>query len=83
MAPSFFSWLGNGTSRRGLPVAVRGGPWPCCDGVTSVVAAFDEDVDDIYADGPARMQRSEVAGLARNDGSVAGGNMIYMEMAYL
>jgi len=48
-----------------------------------VVAAFDEDVDDIYADGPARMQRSEVAGLARNDRSVASGNMICMEMAYL
>lgn len=30
ITPSFFSWLGRGTSLRGLPVTLRGGPWPSC-----------------------------------------------------
>lgn len=63
MAPSFFSWLGNGTSLRGLPVTLSGGPRASCDGVTSVVADFD-DVDEMNAEGPARKGRRAVVGLA-------------------
>ena len=62
MAPSFFSWLGRGTSRLGLPVAVRGGPWASCDLVTAVAGLAD--VEEMYAAGPRRERRSEVAGLA-------------------
>ena len=63
IAPSFFSWLGNGTSLRGLPVAVSGGPSAFCDGVTCVVADLD-DVEEMNAVGPARKGRRAVMGLA-------------------
>ena len=41
MAPSFFSWLGSGTSRRGFPVTLSGGPRASCEGVIAV-AGFDD-----------------------------------------
>lgn len=62
MAPSFFSWLGNGTSLRGLPVTLSGGPCASRDGVTSVVEDLD-DVEEMNADGPARKGRRAVVGL--------------------
>ena len=62
MAPSFFSWLGRGTSRRGLPVAVRGGPGISFDLCISV-AGF-EDVEEMNAEGPARSGRRIDEGLA-------------------
>ena len=62
MAPSFFSWLGRGTSRLGLPVAVRGGPWASCDLVIAVAGL--DDVEEMEAAGPSRERRSEVGGLA-------------------
>lgn len=71
MAPSFFSWLGKGTSRRGLPVTLSGGPRASCDGVTSVVADL-VDVDEMKADVPLRNGISAEEGLAIR--SVKGGN---------
>lgn len=62
ITPSFFSWLGRGTSRRGLPVAVRGGPCASCDLVTAVAGL--EDVEEMYAAGARREARSEVVGFA-------------------
>lgn len=74
IAPSFFSWLGRGTSLRGLPVTLSGGPSAFWDGVTCVVAAFD-DVEEMNADGPARKARRAVVGLAMHVcWSVTGGN---------
>lgn len=48
ITPSFFSWLGNRTSRLGLPVTLRGGPSTLCDLWISVDDLAGED--DIYAD---------------------------------
>lgn len=62
IAPFFSSWLGNGTSRRGLPVTLSGGPSPSRDGVRAV-AGFGVD-EDMKAEGPARSGRSAVDGLA-------------------
>ena len=61
MAPSFFSWLGNGTSRRALPVEVSGGPSGCagCRAVADLVAE-----EEMKAEEPARSGRSAVEGLA-------------------
>ena len=70
MAPSFFSWLGNGTSRRGFPVMLRGGPSTSRDRCISVADLVDEE--DMKADGPARKGRRAVDGLARALLSVAG-----------
>lgn len=64
-------------------MAVSGGPWPCCDGVTSAVVADFDDVEEINADGPARKQRREVAGLAKCSVSVGGGDMRCMKVADL
>ena len=63
MAPSFFSWLGKGTSLRGLPVTLSGGPCASRDGVTSVVVDLDA-VEDINADGVGRKAKLADAGLA-------------------
>lgn len=72
MAPSFFSWLGSGTSRRGLP-ETRGGPSAWVEGVTSVACDFDEE-DDMHAIGPARNGKRADVGLAERNGLlVAGG----------
>ena len=82
IAPSFFSWLGNGTSRRGLPVTLSGGPCASCAGVTSV--ADFEDVDEIKADGPARKGRRAAVGLAgREDKLDTGGNVGSRKASYL
>ncbi len=62
IAPFFSSWLGSGTSRRGLPVTLSGGPSPSRDGVRAV-AGFGGD-EDMKAEGPARSGRSAVDGLA-------------------
>ena len=70
MTPSFFSWLGSGTSRRGLPVTLSGGPSFDC--VCSAVALFDDE-DDMKAAGPAaRKGTREVEGLAFNGLVVCG-----------
>ena len=71
MAPSFFSWLGKGTSRLGLPVAVSGGPWTSCDFWISVAGLAD--VVEINAEGPARKGRRVDAALATFT-SVSGGD---------
>ena len=52
MAPSFFSWLGKGTSRRTLPVTLSGGPSTSRDLCISV-ADLAED-DEMNAEWPAR-----------------------------
>lgn len=43
IAPSFFSWLGRGTSFRTLPEAVSA--WPLEDWRSRAVADFTEEVD--------------------------------------
>ena len=52
MTPSFFSWLGNGTSRRGFPVTLSGGPSSSvgCIAVEGAAVAGFEDDDDMRAD---------------------------------
>ena len=70
ITPSFFSWLGNGTSRRGLPVTLSGGPSVSRDGV-SAVAGFGDD-EDIKAEGPARSDRSAVDGFANGQTLLVG-----------
>ena len=61
MAPSFFSWLGSRTSRRGLPVEVSGGPSGCagCRAVADFVVE-----EEMSAVEPIRSGRSVVEGLA-------------------
>ena len=57
-------------------MTLSGGPCASRDGVTSVVADF-EDVDEIKADGPARKGRRAVVGLAgRKDTLDTGGNRV-------
>ncbi len=43
MAPSFFSWLGRGTSRRTLPVTLSGGPSTSRDLCISVADLAEDD----------------------------------------
>lgn len=70
MAPSFFSWLGSGTSRRGFPVTLSGGPRASCEGVIAV-AGFD-DVEEMYAEGPNLRGRRADAGFAVDKGEHCG-----------
>ena len=70
MTPSFFSWLGSGTSLRGLPVTLSGGPSASCLGVTAIAGLDVEEL--MKADGMARRGRSAVEGLAI-DIPLAGG----------
>lgn len=78
IAPSFFSWLGSGTSLLGLPVTLSGGPSAFCDGVTCVVADL-EAVEEMNADGPARKGRRAVVGFAtQTDWLVVGGNGVFL-----
>ena len=66
-----------------MPVTLSGGPCASRDGVTSVVADFD-DVDEIKADGPARKGRRAAVGLAgREDTLDTGGNMGSRKASYL
>ncbi len=60
IAPSFFSWLGNGTSLRGFPVTLSGGPWISCDLWISVADLAEEE--EMSAEGPARKGRRVVDG---------------------
>ena len=63
MAPSFFSWLGRGTSRRGLPVMLSRGPLSC-DWVWRAEAGLEVE-EDMKAAGPAaRKGMRDVEGLA-------------------
>lgn len=62
MTPSFFCWLGNGTSLRGLPVTLSRGPSTLWDVCNSVADLFEED--EMNADGPARKGRRAVDGFA-------------------
>lgn len=66
-----------------MPVTLSGGPCASRDGVTSVVADF-EDVDEIKADGLARKGRRAVVGLAaREDTLDIGGNSGSKTASYL
>lgn len=67
MAPSFFSWLGRGTSRRGLPVTLSGVAWASCCACVSAVAGFD-DVEEMYAEGPSLRGRRADVGFAVDEG---------------
>ena len=70
MAPSFFSWLGKGTSRRGLPVTLSGGPRASCDGVIAIAGL--EEVEEIYAEGPSlRGRKADAAFTIIKDQKVA------------
>ena len=63
ITPSFFSWLGRGTSRRGLPVMLSGGPSSTvCDGWMAVADLVDEE--DMDATEPARNGKRAIVGLA-------------------
>ena len=72
MAPSFFSWLGSGTSRRGFPVTPSGGPSFDC--VCSAVADL-EDEDEMNAAGPVARN-----GMRAAEGLAAGLLAIVTEM---
>ena len=71
MTPSFFSWLGSGTSLRGLPVTLSGGPSASCLGVTAVAELDAEEL--MKADGAERRGRSAVEGLAIDIPLASGG----------
>ena len=74
MTPSFFSWLGRGTSRRGLPVMPSGGPFASVDGVTSVAWDFVAE-EDMHAEGPRRRGiRAEDGFAGMNVSRPFGGN---------
>ena len=62
ITPSFFSWLGSGTSRRGFPVTPSGGPSFDC--VCNAVALFGGDVDMQAAGTIVRKGMRAVEGLA-------------------
>ena len=71
ITPSFFSWLGNGTSRRGLPVTPNGGPLASVDGVTAVACGFEAE-EEMHAVGPRRRGRSAEEGLANGEAISCG-----------
>lgn len=76
IAPSFFSWLGKGTSRRGLPVTLNGGPCASCEGVTSVLADL-VDVEEMNAEGPVRREGMRADVGLTGGMSIHGGNRGY------
>ena len=52
---------------------LNGGPWASCEGVTSVLADF-VDVEEMYAEGPARREGISADVGLTGGSSIHGGN---------
>ena len=81
MTPSFFSWLGSGTSRRGLPVTLSGGAF-VVDCVWRADAGFGDDEDMKAAGIVVRKGIIAVEGLALEMLAFSGKEIVALAIAW-